>query len=131
MSTNSLFGFGVPGESANQGRRSPLEMACDILGALSEGPAKPTHILHKANLSWSVLSLHLDYLYGQGLVERVEQGGKRVEYRLTMKGRSILQLYEGLKLSLNGEANVYPARDAFPLVERIRTENRRESEWTW
>jgi predicted transcriptional regulator len=106
-------------------------MACDILGVLAEGPTKPTHILHKANMSWSVLSLHLDYLYGHGLVERVGQGGKRIEYRLTQKGRSILQLYEGLKLSLSGAANVYPTRDAFPLVERIPSRTGRTSAFAW
>lgn len=131
MSADSLFGFGPAGEATSQGRRSPLEMACDILETLSEGPRKPTHILHKANMSWSVLSLHLDYLYSKGLVERVGQGGKRIEYRLTQKGRSILQLYEGLKLSLGGAANVYPTKEAFPLVERIPVGAVRSSGFPW
>jgi predicted transcriptional regulator len=131
VSASSPAGFGMPGEAPNQGRRSPLEMACDILRALSEGPAKPTHILHKANMSWSVLTLHLDYLYGQGLIDRTDQGRKRFEYKLTQKGRAILQLYEGLKLSISGEANVYPTRDAFPLVERLPLKNGKSLPWVW
>lgn len=107
-----------------------MEMACGILGALAEGPSKPTHILHKANMSWNVLSTYLDYLYGTGLVERVRQGEKRTEYRLTEKGRGILRLYEGLKLSLTGAANVYPSREAFPLVEKLAVP-RRPTQWSW
>jgi predicted transcriptional regulator len=107
-----------------------MEMACDILKSLSDGPRKPTHILHKANMSWNVLTSHLEDLSGNGLVERAEYGGKRMEYRLTEKGRSILQLYEGLKLSLSGKANVYPTREAYPLVERT-TSVRRPTNWSW
>lgn len=106
-----------------------MEMACDILGVLSEGQAKPTHILQKANMSWNVLSSHLEYLYGHGLVERVGQGGKRIEYRLTVKGRSILQLYEGLKLSLRGEANLYPTQGDLPLIEKLEVTTRKVSSW--
>ena len=106
-----------------------MEMACDILGVLSEGQAKPTHILQKANMSWNVLSSHLDFLYSRGMVERVGQGGKRIEYKLTLKGRSILQLYEWLKLSLRGGANVYPTHGDFPLIERLEVPARRVSSW--
>ena len=78
-------------------------MACDVLRAISdEGQTKPTHILQKANMNWTVLSSNLEYLYGRGMVERVGRHGKRIEYRLTLKGRSILQLYEGLRMTLGG-----------------------------
>lgn len=128
--SNGIFAdTGLPGEKLNEGRRSPMEMACDILQVLSEGQAKPTHILQKANMSWNVLSSHLEYLYGHGLVERVGQGGKRIEYRLTTKGRTILQLYEGLRLSLKGVANVYPTRGGFPLIERLEVLPNRVSSW--
>jgi len=93
---------GVPSEQSQEGRRSPIDMACDILRILSEGQAKPTHILQKANMNWISLSSQLDYLSGRGIIEKVGRPGERNEYRLTLKGKSILQLYEGLKLSLNG-----------------------------
>jgi predicted transcriptional regulator len=83
-----------------------MEMICDILGVVSEGPTKPTHILYKANMSWRVLSSYLDFLLKRGLIEKEEQGGKRSLYILTAKGRSILQLYDGLRLSLNGTVNI-------------------------
>ena len=84
----------------SQVRRSPMEMVCDILGVLSEGPTKPTHILYKANMSWKVLSSYLDYLLLKGMVEKHGDEGKRIVYRLTDRGRSILQMYDGLRVSL-------------------------------
>jgi predicted transcriptional regulator len=93
----------LPGEDAQEGRRSAIEMACDVLKVISdEGQTKPTHILQKANMNWSTLCSNLDYLCVRGLVERVSRHGKRIEYRLTLKGKSILELYEGLKFSLRG-----------------------------
>lgn len=93
---------GSSGGPSAQVRRSPMEMVCDILEVLSEGPTKPTHILYRANMSWKVLSSYLDFLTTRGMVEREEQEGKRSIYRLTQKGRSILELYDGLRLSLSG-----------------------------
>ncbi len=95
-----------PEDLLGQVRRSPMEMVCDILGVVSEGPTKPTHILYRANMSWRVLSSYLDFLLKRGLIEREDQGGKRSLYTLTTKGRSILQLYNGLRLSLKGTVNV-------------------------
>jgi predicted transcriptional regulator len=95
-----------------------MEMVCDILGVLSQGPTKPTQILYKANMSWKVLSSHLEYLHTQGLVEKVGQGGRRVEYTLTQRGRFILQMYEKLKASLYGAVEIYPSLEVFPLIER-------------
>ena len=95
-----------PEDLLGQVRRSPMEMVCDILVVVSEGPTKPTHILYRANMSWRVLSSYLDFLLKRGLIEREDQGGKRSLYTLTTKGRSILQLYNGLRLSLKGTVNV-------------------------
>lgn len=77
-------------------------MICDILGVLSPGPTAPTHILYKANVSWKVLSSYLDYLLKKGMVEREENGGKRMAYKLTLKGRTVLRLYEELRAGLTG-----------------------------
>ena len=89
-----------------QVRRSPMEMVCDILGVVAEGPTKPTHILYRANMSWRVLSSYLDFLIQRGLIEKADQGGKRSVYTLTVKGRSILKLYDGLRLTLKGSVTV-------------------------
>jgi len=93
----------------HDGRRSPIDMACDILGVLSEGQTKPTRILQKANMNWIVLRSQLEYLSSRGMIEKVALRGQRTEYKLTTKGESILQLYLGLKSSLTGLADAHPA----------------------
>ena len=113
----------ITGSSADplaQVRRSPMEMVCDILGVLAEGPTKPTHILYRANMSWKVLSSYLDYLTNRGIVQKEESEGKRSTYTLTQKGRSILELYEGLRQSLAGGT---PDRSA-PLMRKSTVEPR-------
>ncbi len=108
-----------------------MEMVCDILGVLSEGPSKPTHILYKANMSWRVLSSYLEYLLKRGLVEKAEGGGKRSTYVLTMKGRSILQLYDGLRLSLNGALNVSTEGGVTQILEVASKLEPREASSLW
>ena len=111
VSVGTFVDVAPPAAQSQEGRRSPIDMACDILRVLSEGQAKPTQILQRANMNWTVLSSNLTYLYGQGMVERVGKHGTRTEYRLTIKGQSILQLYEELKLSLRGVANIHPTAE--------------------
>lgn len=95
-----------------------MEMVCDILAVVSEGPTKPTHILYKANMSWKVLSSYLDFLTARGLVEKEgQEGGKRSLYRLNTKGRQILKLYEGLRESLNGTITLGVAEELSDMVE--------------
>ncbi len=107
----------------SQVRRSPMEMVCDILGVLAEGPTKPTHILYKANMSWKVLSSYLDYLLNKGMVEKSGDEGKRIVYKLTTKGRSILDLYDDLRSSLAGNGT----NDALS----ARVEVRQQAAWPW
>ena len=109
--SDSRNGFG-PSEALSQVRRSPMEMVCDILKVVSSGPTKPTHILYKANMSWKVLSSYLDFLTSSGMLDKEDQeGGKRSTYCLTLKGRKILKLYDGLKESLNGTLSLETERD--------------------
>jgi len=115
MSDSQLNGFG---DSASQMRRSPMEMVCDVLKVVSAGPTKPTHILYKANMSWKVLSSYLDFLTSSGMLDKEDaEGGKRSTYRLTVKGRKVLRLYEGLKESLNGTISLETAEDLSKMVE--------------
>jgi predicted transcriptional regulator len=108
-----------------------MEMVCDILGVVSEGPTKPTHILYRANMSWRVLSSYLDFLLKRGLIEKEDQGGKRNLYTLTNKGRSILQLYNGLRLSLKGTVNIGKDGGVTQILEDASMlEPRKTSLWT-
>ena len=116
MSDISRNSFGFK-EFEAQVRRSPMEMVCDILDVVSEGPTKPTHILYRANMSWKVLTTYLSYLSKSGMVEKEdEEGGKRSTYRLTIKGRQILKLYQGLKESLNGTISLKSTEELSALV---------------
>jgi len=112
-------GHGMPAEAMSQVRRSPMEMVCDILKVVSGGPTKPTHILYKANMSWKVLSSYLDYLTSSGMLDKEEvEGGKRSTYVLTIKGKRVLRLYDGLKESLNGTLSLETADELGRMLER-------------
>jgi len=116
VSDISRNSFGLK-EFEAQVRRSPMEMVCDILDVVSQGPTKPTHILYKANMSWKVLTSYLSYLTASGMVEKEdEEGGKRSTYRLTIKGRQILRLYQGLRESLNGTISLNASEELSHLV---------------
>lgn len=119
---------GLP-DLGNQGRRSSLEMVCDVLGVLSLGSTKPTWILQKANMSWKVLSSHLEYLYSRGLVAREAQRGKRVEYKLTQKGQTVLRMYEDLKQSLYGAISTAEVAEFQRLAHETPLPSIREPRW--
>ena len=131
MESVENHGLPLPEDPLDQVRRSPLEMVCDILGVVSEGPTKPTHILYKANMSWKVLSSYLDYLLRRGLIDREDQGGKRSTYVLTQKGRAILQLYDGLRLSLKGTVSVSKDGSAGQILESASRLQPREASTLW
>ena len=131
MDTNTTDGLPSPEDPLGQVRRSPMEMVCDILGVVSEGPTKPTHILYKANMSWRVLSSYLDFLLKRGLIEKEDQGGKRSIYVLTAKGRSILQLYDGLRLSLKGTVNIGKDGGVSKILEDVSILEPRRTSSLW
>ena len=109
-----------------------MEMVCDILGVVAEGPTKPTHILYKANMSWKVLSAYLEYLTSSGMLDKSDQeGGKRSTYALTAKGRNVLRLYEGLKESLNGTISLEESNTLQQMVERAKPIGVRASVSAW
>ena len=132
MSEELRQGFGVPGDSISQVRRSPMEMICDILKVVSAGPTKPTHILYKANMSWKVLSSYLDFLTSSGMLDKEDQeGGKRSTYRLTTKGRKVLSLYDGLKESLNGTLSLETSESLGRMLENAKPIGPRVSVSPW
>ena len=131
MQTSKTEGLPALDSSAGQLRRSPMEMICDVLGVLSNGPTKPTHILYKANMSWKVLTTFLDYLLRQGLIERDDQGGKRSLYKLTNKGRSILELYDGLRMGLTGAVEIGKDDKPGQILEKAAMQQPREVSSIW
>ncbi len=70
----------------------------DILMVIHQkgGSARKTHILYKANLSYSSLQSYLHELKVRGLLEEVKVKG-RIFYKLTEKGEDFLKQFQKLK----------------------------------
>jgi len=81
-------------------RRSKMETYCDIVKAIGAGAEKPTHIMYRANLSWTVMQGYIKDLETQGLVVSQDSDGKRL-YKLTEKGFMLLRQYVSIKEDLN------------------------------
>ena len=58
-----------------RGRRSHIEMMAHVLDAIRNGADKPTRVMYKSNLSWSVCQDLLKHLAAKGLLE-TRAGGK-------------------------------------------------------
>jgi len=85
---------------AQADRRSRIETFFDVLCTIGSGIEKPTHIMYKANLSWTIMQIYTDSLIRKGLVVFEESEGKK-RYRLTDKGRQVMQQYLSIKEDLD------------------------------
>ena len=81
-------------------RRSRMETFCDILKAIGAGAEKPTHIMYKANLSWTVMQSYIRSLEAQGLVIPTMEDGKKL-YHLSDKGFQLLNQFLSIREDLN------------------------------
>lgn len=81
-----------------------METYCDIVKAIGSNSEKPTHIMYRANLSWTVMQGCIKALENNGIVSSYETEGKR-QYQLTEKGFMLLKQYTTIKenLQLNSE----------------------------
>jgi predicted transcriptional regulator len=86
-------------QTSQLNRRSKMETYCDIVKAIGAGAEKPTHIMYRANLSWTVMQGYIKDLEAQGLVVSQESDGKRL-YKLTEKGFLLLKQYVSIKEDL-------------------------------
>lgn len=94
-------GLGLRTQQQSQlNRRSRMETYCDILRAIGAGAEKPTHIMYKANLSWTVMQGYIKALESQGLVNVADDEGKRL-YHLTDKGYQLLSQFLSIREDLN------------------------------
>ena len=88
-------------------RRSQMEILIDILKAVANGKRKPTHIMYKANLSWTRLKKQLDFLTKQELlVNTVAEEG--TIYKITPKGKEVLEYFKKI------EGELYYKKRALP-----------------
>jgi predicted transcriptional regulator len=84
-------------------RREKLIVFAEILGIARRGALK-THIMFKANLSFSQLNFFLSFLSRTCLLERFEQDGK-VVYKTTRKGLEFLERHKQVMDLLNEDAH--------------------------
>ncbi len=89
-----------------------MEVKIDILQAIKEGAGRPTHIMYRSNLSWSVMQGFIKTLEIQGLV-RTESAERKKRYILTEKGERVLKTY----LSVRQQFDVMVA---VPLLQQRR-----------
>ena len=80
----------------------------DILKAVAEGKQKPTHIMYRANLSWTRLKRYLDFLISQDLLSRDADGGA-LSFALTTKGKDVLGYFRKIEGELYHAKKVRPS----------------------
>lgn len=89
-------------------------MYVDILDALAYGgPLKLTHLMHKVNVNYSVLSECLDFLTKQGLVEVKTIAKGRKVCAITQLGVTVIKQFRELK-------------DVLPIFVDTRNEARKQ-----
>jgi len=88
-------------------RRSQFEIYLDILKAVAEGKKKPTHIMYRANLSWTRLKKYLDFLISQDLLQETVNDSATV-FSLTQKGKDVIGYHKRI------EGVLYPRKNAIP-----------------
>ena len=77
-------------------RRGEVQILIDIL-TLSLKGAKATHLMYKANLSYSTLRRYLSVALKQGLLEKVCNNDGSAAYYITEKGRLLLERLKDVK----------------------------------
>jgi predicted transcriptional regulator len=73
-------------------RRSRLEIYFDILEVISRGTDKPTQIMYRTNLSWTVLQDMFETLASGGFIREEDKINSK-RYYVTEKGKSALSYH--------------------------------------
>ena len=69
-----------------------MEMMVHVLDAIRSGADRPTRVMYRSNLSWSVCQSLLSHLTERGFV-RVVLDGPRRRYQLTPSGSEVLAMF--------------------------------------
>lgn len=76
-------------------RRSNIEIIADMLKVGESGAGK-TKIMYSANMSYSQIQKYLDFLMGQGFIDKVDLGGPVASYQVTESGLKLLRLINSI-----------------------------------
>jgi predicted transcriptional regulator len=80
-------------------RRGEVQILTDILTISLKG-VKATHLMYRANLSYSTLRKYLSTAMKQGLVKKVCNEDGSVVYHITDKGKLLLEKLKEVKYVL-------------------------------
>jgi len=84
-----------------------MEIYIDILRAVADGKKKPTHIMYRANLSWTRLKRYINFLISQSLLSEEINEGTTV-FSLTQKGKEVIGYFKMI------EGELYHKKKALP-----------------
>jgi predicted transcriptional regulator len=85
-----------------------MEIYIDILKAVAEGKKKPTHIMYRANLSWTRLKRYIDFLISQDLLQEKTTEGTTV-FMLTPKGKDVIGYFKRIEGTLYHTGRAIPS----------------------
>ncbi|MDH5689083.1 MAG: transcriptional regulator [Candidatus Bathyarchaeota archaeon] len=88
-------------------RRSQMEILIDILKAVANGKRKPTHIMYRANLSWTRLKKQLDFLEKQELLDNTVTDEGAI-FKITPKGKEVLEYFKRIEGELYYKKRTLP-----------------------
>jgi len=77
-------------------RRNDVEVLMDVLSAGLDD-VRVTHLMYRANLSYSTLRKYLFSALDKGLISKVHNSDGSVVYRTTEKGRVLLKKLRDVK----------------------------------
>jgi predicted transcriptional regulator len=95
---------GQPSQRKVGQRRSNIEIIADMLRVGENGAGK-TEIMYTANMSYSQIQKYLDYLMGQGFVNKVNMDNTMVAYQVTDSGLKLLKAIDTLMEMLESSQN--------------------------
>lgn len=81
-------------------RRGEVEIIRDIL-AVALGDVKVTHLMYRANLSYSTLRKYLFAALDKGFISKVHNSDGSAVYRTTEKGKVLLEKLRDVKFYLH------------------------------
>lgn len=85
-----------------------MEIYIDILKAVADGKRRPTHIMYRANLSWTRLKKYLDFLMTQNLLEEALDDGATI-FAITAKGKDVLGYFKRIESVLYNANRIVPS----------------------
>lgn len=78
-----------------------METMVDILQTVYDGAEKPTHVMYKANLSWSAMQEYVEALIKSGLLREINHMSRKT-YAVTDKAVKLLEQYHAMVDKLTG-----------------------------